>query len=416
MFWSDSISGGEAMLSRRQFLRQAAACTSFLTLSGGVPSLFVRAAEGAAKADRNDRVLVVIELGGGNDGLNTVVPFNDDLYYKSRPVLAIPHAEVIRLNDQVGLHPSMGPAGELFRAGKFTIVQGVGYPQTNRSHFRSMEIWQTASLAQTPPSSGWLGRVLDREGATGDGRVAGVAFTEPLPQALQSQEVSVPVLHPADKPEAADGSGRQRLLRRLITAPGANAEPVAFIRRQAAINYRITESLRQAADNFKSEADYPGELGAQLRRAAQVVMSDLGVRLLYLSQGGYDTHSQQASVQAKLLGDLAGSLAAFQKDLEKHRVADRVLVMAFSEFGRRVEENASQGTDHGAASCLFLAGSRLKGGLAGSYPSLAKLADGDLIFNVDFRSVYATVLEGWFGCPPDELLAEKFPRLALLQS
>jgi uncharacterized protein (DUF1501 family) len=411
------------MLTRRQFLGSGAGMSA-VALGGALPGLFVRAADDAAKAGRTDRVLVVVELTGGNDGLNTVIPFEDDLYHKARPTLHIAKDQVQKLTDHVGLHPSMEAAAELFKNGRLTVVQGVGYPEPDRSHFRSMEIWQTASTAKRAPSTGWLGRVLDATTKEGDEEAfaAGLVLTDSLPQAFLADRVSVPVVKlidnfntgVADTPDA--DPIRARLLRKLSTGPTVKGEPIPFLRSQAEIAYRTAAKLREAAANYQSNVDYPGDLGAQLRRAAQVIAANLGVRLIWVSQGGYDTHSKQGPAHQGLLGELSGALAAFQKDLDKLKLVDRVLVMTFSEFGRRVDENASQGTDHGAASCLFLCGSKVKGGLAGTYPSLAKLGEGDLIHTVDFRAVYATLLEKWLGCDVEKVLGEKIKPLDFLKA
>ena len=401
------------MLTRRQFLTRGAAGVSFLSLGGAVPGLFARAAEEAARADRNDHVLVVIELAGGNDGLNTVIPFEDPRYYKVRPTLAVPRDKVVKLTDHVGLHPALEPAANLFKDGRLAVVQGVGYPEPDRSHFRSMEIWHTASTAPRPPGTGWLGRVLDYEYRPGDDdKLRGLGLADALPQAFQAEKVSVPVVQQVETFTAPEeGTPKQRLLRRLSTGPASGGEPVGFLRRQAATLYRTADQLRAAAEKYRSDANYTGNLGDQLRRAAQLITADIGVRLLFVSQSGYDTHNQQANTHQGLLTELAANLAAFQEDMRKQKCADRVLAMTFSEFGRRVDENASQGTDHGAASCLFLSGAKVKGGLAGSYPSLEKLGEGDLIHTVDFRSVYAALLEKWLGCPSEKLLGAKFPPL-----
>jgi uncharacterized protein (DUF1501 family) len=410
------------MLTRRQFLGTSAGLSA-LTLGGTVPGLFARAADDAAKADRNDRVLVVVELAGGNDGLNTVIPFEDDRYHKARPTLHVVKEQVQRLTEHVGLHPSMEAAAQLFKEGKLAVVQGVGYPQPDRSHFRSMEIWHTASTAARPPSTGWLGRVLDTSYKEGDDdALAGVALTDGLPQALTAEKLTVPAVRQienfntgvADTPDA--DPPRARLLRQMSTGPTVKGEPIPYLRRQAETAYRTAAKLRDAAANYQTDVEYPGDLGAQLRRAAQVIAANLGVRLLWVSQGGYDTHSKQAPAHQALLGELSGALAAFQKDMEKHKAAERVLVLTLSEFGRRVDENASQGTDHGAASCLFLCGSKVRGGLAGTYPSLEKLGEGDLIHTVDFRAVYATILEKWLGCEAAKLLGGQFAPLDLLKA
>jgi uncharacterized protein (DUF1501 family) len=403
------------MLTRRQFLSRSAAGVSCLSLGGLMPGLFVRAADEARK-DANDHILVVVELAGGNDGLNTVIPHENDLYHKARPKLRIPKDKVLKLSDAVGLHPALAPAGELFEAGKLAVVQGAGYPQPDRSHFRSMEIWHTASTAARAPAAGWLGRILDQQPLKEDD-LPGLALAGSLPQAFLAEKVSVPVVQQLDAfADAAEKSPKSELLRKLSTAPATQTEPLGFLRRQSATLYRTAARLHDAEQKYRSEVQYPGDLGQQLRRAAQVITAGLGVRLFFTSQGGYDTHNQQANQHQNLLAELAGALTAFQKDLEQHKVADRVLVVAFSEFGRRVAENASLGTDHGAASCMFLAGSRVKGGLAGRYPSLEKLDDGDLVHTVDFRSVYATLLEKWLGCEAEKVLGQKFPLLELVRA
>jgi uncharacterized protein (DUF1501 family) len=390
-----------------------------VTFGTALPTLFVRAAQEASRTDRNDHVLVVIELNGGNDGLNTVIPFENDRYYKSRPVIGIPKQEVIKLTDQLGLHPSMAGAVELFKAGKLAVIQGVGYPEPNRSHFRSMEIWQTASPAKAVPDTGWLGRALDHLMKPNDSPgIPGLALGETLPQALVAKRVSVPVLKQLEKPAATEGEWRQLQLLHRLSSTGSKDEgdALGFLRHQADSGYRTAELLRKTNSQFKSAVEYTGELGKQFQRAAQIISIDPGVRLLYLYQSGYDTHNQQTNTQATLLKELCDGLAAFQKDLEQHKVADRVVVLTFSEFGRRLGENASRGTDHGAASCLFLTGARVKGGLAGVYPSLEKLSEDDLIYTVDFRSVYATLLDKWLGCPADKLLGAKFPHLDILRA
>jgi uncharacterized protein (DUF1501 family) len=410
------------MYSRRAFL-QTTAGLSFVSLAGGVSPLLARAGELSADADRNDHVLVVVELAGGNDGLNTVIPFENPLYYKNRPTLGVAKDEVVRLSDQLGLHPRMAPLGELFREGRVAVVQGVGYPEPDRSHFRSMEIWHTASTQKRPPTAGWLGRLLDSTAGAADSQFAGLSLTGSLPQALRADKVAVPVvaqLQSIVQPEGA--SPQEALARKLATsslapASSAGAGPVDFMRRQADTVYRAAERLKDAASRYRSSTDYPDTpLAGQLRQAAEIINADLGVRVLFASQDGYDTHAEQADTHAELLGQLAEALTAFDRDLTELKKADRVVVLVFSEFGRRVDENASRGTDHGAASSLFVVGSPVKGGLWGTYPSLERLGDGDLVYNTDFRSVYATLLDGWLGCSSQQVLGGEFARLEMLKA
>ncbi len=404
------------MLTRRQFLGRGACGLSFVTLAGSMPGLLARAAAGAEAAAKNDHVLVVIELSGGNDGLNTLIPFENDLYFKNRPTLGIAKENVLKLNDGVGFHPSLAPLHELFQAGKLAVVQGVGYPEPNRSHFRSMEIWHTASTNNSVPTTGWLGRVVDHVAEKPDEQLYGLVLNGGLPQAFQADIVAVPVVAQLEAllPAGETAPAKAQLLRKLSTAGRTAGGPVDFLRTQAAAVYRAAERLHDATAKYQSSVMYPeGEVGPQLRRAAQILSADLGVRVLYATQGGYDTHATQKDAHAGLLDHLAQSLAAFQKDIEALKQSERVTVLVFSEFGRRVDENASQGTDHGAASCLFVLGEKVRGGLLGQHPSLEKLGEGDLVFNTDFRSVYASLLDGWLGCPAEKFLGQKFEPLPL---
>jgi uncharacterized protein (DUF1501 family) len=406
------------MLRRREFLGTGAAGLSYVSLAGGMPPLFARAADAAKQKDANDHALVIVELEGGNDGLNTVIPFEDALYYRNRRTLGIPKKDVIRLSDLVGLHPRMKALGDLFREGQVVVVQGVGYPEPDRSHFRSMEIWHTASTEPAAPKSGWLGRYLDAlEPAPADAFPRGLALADSLPQALQAQRATVPVVAELDR-VGETSPAQSALLRKLSTGTsGAGSEPSAFLRRQADTLFRTADRLKAAAAKAgpASGVEYPeGKLGGQLHRAAQILAADLGVRVLFVSLGGFDTHSSQAETHGGLLEVLSKSLDAFQRDLVTRKLAEKVMVMVFSEFGRRVDENASLGTDHGAASCMILLGKKVKGGLAGQYPSLARLGDGDLIYNTDFRAVYATLVDRWMGCSSEKVLGKRQPALDLI--
>jgi uncharacterized protein (DUF1501 family) len=405
------------MLSRRDFLQAGAAGLSFVSLAGGVPRLLARAAEESANAEANDHVLVVVELAGGNDGLNTLVPFEDPLYYKNRPTLGIPKDQALKLTDLAGLHPQMAPLAEQFKEGRLAVIQGVGYPQPDRSHFRSMEIWHTASTASAVPPTGWLGRALDQITPADSDALSGLALTGSLPQAFQADRVVVPVVGQLENVAQVgeEASPRDKLLRKLSTGGSASATPVAFMRQQAQAVYRAAERLQQARAQYQSTVEYPEtSLGQQLQQAARIIAANIGTRILFVSQDGYDTHSDQAGSHAQLMEDLAGSLAAFQQDLAQLKADGQVATMVFSEFGRRVDENGSQGTDHGAAGAMFVMGSRIKGGLYGQPPSLAELGDGDLIFNTDFRTVYTPLLDTWLGCPAEKLLGEKFAPLDIL--
>ena len=404
------------LTTRREFLSTAG--LSFVSLSAVAPQLFAQVAQESAVAGKNDNVLVVVELSGGNDGLNTVIPIENDLYYKNRRTLGVPKANVHTLADGVGLHPAMEPLAELYKEGRVAIVQGIGYPEPDRSHFRSMEIWQTACTEKLPPTAGWLGRFIDQLPRNADdAALPGLVFTGSLPQACQADKAIIPVVGELEVFAGAEQPDQKEiaLRRKLSTVTGKAKGSVQFLRNQAAAVYRTVDRLKGAAEKYKSTVEYPGSpLGGQLKHAAQILAGDLGVRVMYASQDGYDTHSGQAEAHAGLLGDLSASLAAFDKDLRGLGLADRVAVIVFSEFGRRVDENASAGTDHGAASCLLGTGAKIKGGLYGEYPRLDKLGEGDLIFNTDFRSVYASLLDKWLGCPSNKILKGEFAPLNLV--
>ncbi|MFN0055161.1 MAG: DUF1501 domain-containing protein [Planctomycetales bacterium] len=405
-------------INRRQFLTQSG--LSFVSVAALAPRLLAQVAAEAEQADLNDHVLVVIELTGGNDGLNTLIPFENNLYYKNRRTLGIAKESVHRLSDQVGLHPALEPLAELFREGRLAVVQGVGYPEPDRSHFRSMEIWHTASTDRRVPDTGWLGRVVDtasKKGGSSDPPLAGLALTGALPQALRASKLVVPVVGELETFAGApnDQQPQVALSRRLSSPSGKGTGPVKFLREQATGLYRTADRLKEAQAKYRSTVEYPvSSLGGQLKRVAQILAGGLEARVLYAAQDGYDTHAAQGEQHAALLGDLAGSLAAFDRDLRGLGLADRVTTLVFSEFGRRVDENSSAGTDHGAASCLFVTGAQVKGGLHGDYPSLERLGEGDLIHTTDFRSVYATLLDQWLGCSSAKVLGSEFPPVGLL--
>src|SRR5579872_6217157 len=298
------------MHTRREFLGFAG--LSFVSLSAYAPRLFAQAAQESDLAARNDHVLVVVELSGGNDGLNTLIPFEDDLYYKNRRLLGIPKANVHKLADGIGLHPSLEPLAELYKEGRIAVVQGVGYPEPDRSHFRSMEIWHTASTEKLPPTTGWLGRFIDQlSPPADDGALPGLAFTGSLPQACQANKRVIPVVGQLEEFAGAEQPDQKEiaLRRKLSTATGKSRGSVQFLRNQAAAVFRTVDKLKGAAEKYKSTVEYPGSpLAGQLKHAAQILAGGLGVRVMYTSQDGYDTHSNQLEQHAGLLSDLAASL------------------------------------------------------------------------------------------------------------
>jgi uncharacterized protein (DUF1501 family) len=394
------------MLTRRALLRTSA----LLSLAPVVPAFLSRAAR-AARAERDGRVLVILQLDGGNDGINTVVPFGDEGYKEHRRELRLPTDRLLKVADGLGLHPSMRGAADLLESGRLAIVQGVGYPNPDRSHFESMTIWQTASPGRPGGDvMGWLGRALDA-GPLGHGPAAIHVGDEALPRALTARRATS-----ASFTDASD-------LALALPAPPKAAEAdegdlAAFVNRTVTGAYAMAAELEAAtARGADASARYPDTgLSKRLGLIARSIKSGSPARVYYAIQPGYDSHALQLPTHARLLGELSGAMRAFLDDLGAAKLAERVVVMAFSEFGRRPRENGSLGTDHGTAGPLLLAGPLVKAGVFGKTPLLGELADGDLKWSTDFRSVYATLLSRWLHLPADEILAGHFDGLPVLKA
>jgi len=403
-------------LTRREFIRRSGgAGIGLVGFSGFVPGFLARAAAADVPHPEKDRtILVLVQLAGGNDGLNTLVPHGDDAYYRLRPTLGIREG-LHRLDGYHAFHPSCGPLAELFKEGQLSIVQNVGYPNPNRSHFRSMEIWETASGSDDYAKEGWLGRYFDNycAGAPqgGDGPLA-VHVGNETPQSLHaSSPHSIFGMSGQPRGRRADGADT---LRELVeaTEAGGNA---AYLE-HAMLDALITEDkVERALAGYRTPTDYPGgRLSRALKNVAALIVSGMDTRIYYVSQGGYDTHAGQLGSHANNLRELSGALAAFQKDLIRHKLDKQVVTMTFSEFGRRPSENGSEGTDHGTAAPLFVLGTQLKERLCGMPPNLQVEENQDLTFSTDFRQVYATLLERWFEVPGAPVVGEGFKPLGFL--
>jgi uncharacterized protein (DUF1501 family) len=398
--------------TRRDFLKRA----SLVALAPTVPAFLARTAR-AAVPDRDGRILVVIQLDGGNDGVNTVVPFADEGYAGCRRALRLPKEQLVKVNDAVGLHPAMGEAGKLLEDGRLAILQAVGYPNPSRSHFESMAIWHTARFdPEERGGLGWIGRGLDDDRAPAGG-APGAVFVGggQLPVALRGRRsVASGLTRPEDfvlAPEAKPGP------------PGLGAEPkddlLAFVRRSALDGYAAADRMAEGVRTAGADGRYPAtDLAKQMALMAGLIKGGVGTRVYYARQPGYDTHAAQLGPHASLLRELSGALKAFLDDLAAAKLADRVTVLAFSEFGRTVKENGSAGTDHGTAGPVFLAGPCVKAGLVGATP---KLLDpdpkyGDLRTGLDFRRAYAAVLEDWLGLSAKAALGAEFEKLPLFRA
>ncbi|MBV9439622.1 MAG: DUF1501 domain-containing protein [Candidatus Eremiobacteraeota bacterium] len=405
-------------LSRSSFLLGA---VSGLAVVGKADSIFAQALAQTplpGLPGSSDRVLVVINFQGGNDGLNTVVPYGNPDYYRFRPSLGVAANDVLRIDDVVGFNPVLAPFKKMYDAGQVAVVQGVGYPDPDHSHFRSTEIWQTAQ-PKGYESTGWLGRYLDQSGLPASNLFNAVALANVLPEALIARKTDVPAIDAvrtyglrSDRNTADREAFHEFVRDTTVPFRSPFLAQVAEIEDHA---QRGAEELPKLISGYQSQATYPQTpLGRSLALAAQIVGSRLGTRVLFLQHGSFDTHVTQKQTQDRLLGDFANAISAFYTDLAAHGSDKRVLTMTFSEFGRRVGENGSRGTDHGEAAPLFLVGGGVKGGLYGAHPDLARLNMGNLAYTTDFRSVYATVLERWLGRPSQAIVGGAFPTLPAL--
>ncbi len=415
---------GGSPFSRREFLKISMSSAAAISLAGTLPAFVTRMAFAqpttGPSAISSDNILVVVQLSGGNDGLNTVIPHTDDAYIKARPRIGIKD-RLHPLNDHLALNPGMRAFKEMFDEGRLAVINGCGYPHPNRSHFRSMEIWQTADPNEYRPY-GWLGHALDhaiKGTIQGDSALRGINIGSQLPLAMIDQGTPVPSIQSLDdfgvRTDPNDGleDKAERELIAELNAARDGSPAMQFLSRQAT-NAILTSAELRKLKGYKQDADYPRGLGQQLRLIAQLISGNFGTRVFYCEVGGFDTHSNQVGGHENSLRNVADSIAAFHKDLTAKGLNDKVSVMCFSEFGRRVHQNGSNGTDHGAAGPMFVSGGKVKGGLYQPYPSLTDLDGCDLKFTTDFRQVYATLLKDWLNADPVETLKGTYAPLAFL--
>ncbi len=383
-------------MNRRNFMK-----TSFLTLAAGagMPGFLNRTAQAAIG---KGKILVVVQMSGGNDALNTLVPYSNPAYYNARPVLAISKKDVLNLSSDVGLNPSLKPFMGLWDSGELAVVQGVGYPNPNRSHFESMAIWHTAD-PKARETSGWIGKIAEKYGdpfcATNLGG------TTPL--ALRGADIILPSIASVDRFQFKINPEAKTAFDTILESPlEGRAETLRGATRQMLSDI---DKVQRGIGKYKAGAAYPDEkFAASLHDIAQLIAADVGPRVFYTSLGSFDTHSAQPDDHGALLEAMSSGLAAFRADLEKQGRSEDVIVIGFSEFGRRLAENASAGTDHGKAGLMFALGKGIKGGLYGQYPDLEKLDDGDPVMTTDFRQVYATALDKWLNIPSRDILGANF--------
>lgn len=411
------------IFTRRDFLKT----TAIAGLGMSLPSFLTRsveaatAAPGAIPAFKDDRILVVIQLGGGNDGLNTVVPYGDDAYYRARANIGVKKGDILRLDDFMGLNGKMKEMKEMFDNGELAVVNGVGYPNPDRSHFRSMEIWHTAVDSNRVSDTGWVGRYFDNCCNGKPAPVAGVNISGEMPQAFASKSgVGVSFQEPQQFRWIDGPYGNTRkafdALNETEKPHSDGGDTIDFLRHTTANAVLSSDKVIRASSARRAPITYPGgRLAPGLKTIASLIAGGLPTRLYYTSFSGFDTHANQQGAQENLLGQFSQALAAFKKDLKNIGVADRVLIFTFSEFGRRVEENASRGTDHGTAGPMFLTGAGITPGFHSKYPSLTDLDNGDLKHTVDFRSIYGEVLTSWFDVDHAKVLGRAFPSIGVLK-
>src|SRR4030088_1640644 len=415
------------MFSRRDFIKQG-----LIPVFAGssVPSVFANglAAAGAdsPNATPSDRILVLVQLAGGNDGLNTVIPYQAGAYPDARPTLRQDQG-VLTLNQQVGLNPNLKGLKASWDAGQLAIVQGVGYPSPNLSHFASMSIWETANV-KSGIGDGWLGRYLnylDKVGESPNHALEGVSAGSLVPPELRSktpvtalQSLKTFRLQPVNE-HGTQVDVENPLMKFYGAFKGAGPAPFGALF-DTTMNEALyaSHALLATDASYVAKATYPANspIANSLKLVAETIVSGLGVRVAHVTLGGFDNHAREKPVHDKLLLDLDQALAAFMQALAGQGYGDKVLVMIWAEFGRRVKENGSAGTDHGTAAPMFLLGAPVKGGLYGEQPSLRALDNGNLKFTTDFRSVYSSVLQGFLKAPAADLLGGTYEILPLLKA
>lgn len=397
-------------MDRRQFIYRSGV-GSLAALTASVQPLWSYAASLAS----GHRKFVVLQLSGGNDGLNTVIPYHDDAYYQNRLTLAYRKDEVLRIDDRIGLHPSLTGLAGLLEKGMLTLLQGVGYPNPNRSHFESMDLWHTAHAENR--NTGWLGRYLDRAMQAAQPTAIYVG-NGVRPLALQARSSTPLAVRQID--QFRIGSETLRPVAESLNHVRAEDDDLT-----ALVAKNLTAALQAdaqlaAVTSAASNVSYPeSQLGQDLKTVAAMIRAEIPARVYYVTLDGFDTHANQRNAHAALLQQFSAAISAFCSDLGADHLLDQVLVMAFSEFGRRVKENGSLGTDHGVAGPLFLAGGSLQGGIVGDHPSLTDLDDGDLKVSLDYRRIYNAVLQDWMELPEtrnpeDAIILGEYPALSNL--
>jgi uncharacterized protein (DUF1501 family) len=396
------------LIKRKEFIQFGSLATASLMLPK-----FLKAFEQPALVPPGNKVLVVLQLSGGNDGLNTVIPVRNDIYYKSRPKLGITKEEALPVTDEVGLHPALTGLKELYDDGSLGILNSVGYPNPDRSHFRSMDIWHSASNSNEYVYTGWLGRYLDAQCKGCDKPTQALELDDVLSLAMKGEQAKALAMK---DPRRLYTSANEKYFKDMAAAHSASEKPVDYLYKTMAETVSSADYIFRQSKLHPTSAEYPkSEIGNSLKTIASLIFSDINTKVYYLSLGSFDTHVGQEGQQKRLFTDMNAAITAFVKDLKANNRFQDVLLMSFSEFGRRVSQNASGGTDHGTANNMFFVSGGLKQkGVLNPLPDLADLQDGDLKYNVDFKNVYATVLNKWLQTDDRAILGKQFEHLSFL--
>lgn len=399
------------ILNRRRFLQVGSLASASLMLPK-----FLKAMEMRPLVPAGNKVLVIIQLSGGNDGLNTIVPYRNDIYYRERPTLALKQNAVLTLNDELAIHQNLKGFKALYDDGALGILNNVGYPNPDRSHFRSMDIWHSASPATEIWTDGWIGRYLDAQCKGCDKPTQALEIDDTLSLAMKGSNNKALAL---TDPARLYGTSNEKYFRDILQQRSADEDEHSnadYLYKTMRETVSSASYIQQQFKAFQTTAAYPNtELGRDMKTIASLILSDINTKVFYVSHGSFDTHVNQQDQQGRLFNQLSDAVTAFSNDLKQHHRFEDVVVVTFSEFGRRVSQNASGGTDHGTANNMFIIGGGLKqAGILNDGPNLSELQDGDLRYKVDFKSVYATLLSNWLNANDKEILKQQYPLLSFV--
>lgn len=410
-------------ITRRKFVQSGLTAFGAVLSSGQLLNLLAQQAQAAPRSSGGSRILILVQMSGGNDGLNTVIPYADPAYLKLRPSIGIKPDAVVKLNDKFGLNPNLGPLEQLYKDGHMAIVQGVGYPNPNRSHFRSLEIWQTAEPKKVK-DTGWIGRYLDLANA-GTARVDNIFPAINIdaipPKTLSAEKVIVPSINDiarfsfkTNPRYEADRKAQIEAFNSIYDKYQLNRPYINELRKVGLDTTGASDYFEKLVTKSPGSTKFPNDsFGKAMQFITQLIVGGVNCSIYTLSIGGFDTHTNEVNAQGRQLRTLAESIKALYENLKEHDLDKDVVLMTFSEFGRRAAENGGRGSDHGAAAPMFVVGTQVRGRLVGDHPSLTDLEDGDLKYKMDFRNVYASVLDKWLSADSKAILGDKFDSLDL---